>query len=129
MAAVAGTDTPPPEIDESQRAVRPFIIVFELFRLARWIVGFLGVALILYVSIVLPLKYSAGKETTISLIYKVVLDTRVEVILPWVLVALFAGLWRRERQIRKMSVRREHVRVEELEKDKDPNRTSSGLDE
>ena len=129
MAAVAGTGTPPSKINESQQSVRPFIFVFEAFRLARWIVGFGGAALILYVAIVLPLKYSVGKETTISLIYKVVLDTRLEVIFPYVLAALFAGLWGRERQIRKMSVRREHVRVAELEKNKDPNRTSSGLDE
>ena len=102
---------------------------FQAYRLARLIVIFLGIAVIVYVAIPLPLKYSAGKETTISLVYKVVVDMRLEVILPYVLAALFAGLWRRERRIRKMSVRREHERVAKLEAAKDPNRTSSGLEE
>lgn len=126
MAAVAETVPPPLEIS---KPARTFLIVVELFRLLRWAVAFGGTALILYVAIVLPLKYGAGKKTTISLIYNLVLDARLEVILPYVLAALFAGLWRRERQIRKMSVRREHVRIEEFEKIVDPNRTSSGLDE
>ena len=118
----------PAEANEAP-SVRPFIIITESFRLARWIVAFFGVALIIYVAIPLPLKYTAGKETAISLVYNVILDVRWEVILPYVLAVALAGLWVRERRIRKMSVQREHVRVEILEKDKDPNRTSSGLEE
>jgi len=126
---VAAKDKPLPKTNEAEQIARPFVIIFESFRLALWIIVFAGVALIVYVAIPLPLKYSAGKETVISLVYKVVLDARLEVILPYVIAALFAGLWGRERRLRKMSVRREHERVEKLEKNKDPNRTSSGLEE
>ena len=126
---MAAKNKPPPKTNEAEQAARPFVIVFELFRLARWIIAFAGVALIVYVAIPLPLKYSAGKETAVSLVYKVFLDARLEVILPYAIAGLFAGLWGRERRIRKTSVRREHERVEKLEKNKDPNRTSSGLEE
>ena len=129
VAIVTTTDSPPPKADDVERVVRPVVIVFELFRLARWIIAFGGTALILYIAIALPLKYTAGKETTISLIYKVILDARLEVILPYVLAAVFAGLWERERRIRKHSVQREHERVVELERRINANRTSSGLEE
>ena len=119
----------PPETNEAERVARPFVVILESFRLARWIVVGAVIVLSVYVGVALPLKYSAGKETVISLVYKVVLDARLEVILPYVIAALFAGLWRRERRLRKTSVRREHVRVEKLERNKDPNRTSSGLEE
>lgn len=115
--------------EREERLARSFYVIAERFRLARWVVAFAGVALIVYVAIPLPLKYTAGKETAISLVYSVVLDARLEVILPYILAVLFAGLWGRERRIRKTSIRREHERIEAFEKIKDPNRTSSGLEE
>ena len=126
---MAAKDKPLPKANEAEQIARPFAIIFESFRLARLVIVFLGVALIVYVAIPLPLKYGAGKETAIGLVYKVVLDARLEVFLPYVIIVLFAGLWGRERWLRKMSVRREHERVEKFEKNKDPNRTSSGLKE
>jgi len=50
-------------------------------------------------------------------------------VLPSAAAAAFFGLWRRERFLRITTVYREHRRVEELEKQIDPNRTSSGFDE
>ena len=129
VALVAAKDKPLPKTNEAERVARSFAIIIESFRLVRWIVAFAGVALIVYVAVPLPLKYSAGKETAISLVYKVVLDARLEVILPYAIAAAFATLWGRERRLRKTSVRREHERVEKLERNKDPNRTSSGLEE
>ena len=125
------SDTPLSNTNEEreERLARQFYTIAERFRLARWVVAFAGVALIVYVAIPLPLKYSAGKETAISLVYNVVLDARLEVILPYIVAAVFAGLWKRERRIRKTSIRREHERIETFEKNKDPNRTSSGLEE
>lgn len=136
VVAVVASSASPPENDqddkvlgERNKIVRRFVIIQEWFRLARWVVAFSGVALIVYLGIALPLEYSAGKETVIRLFYKVVLDAKLEVILPTAIAALFASLWGRERWIRKSSVRREHERIERLEKKIDPNRTTSGLEE
>lgn len=91
------------------------------YRLARWIIGFGGAALLLYIGIVLPLSYTAGKETFINVVTKAVLDLDLYILLPWVGAVVLFGLWQVERFLRKTSVRREHTRVEKLEKDRDPN--------
>ena len=116
-------------MDEEEKQRLRTIHIIELYRLARWVMSVLGVALLLYVGIVLPLSYTAGKQTGINVFFKAVLDLDLFVILPWVGVAVLFVLWRVERFIRKTSVRREHTRVEKLEKDRNPNRTSSGLEE
>lgn len=82
-----------------------------------------------YVGVALPVKYSAGQETSVTFIAKALLDMDVHIWLPYGVAVLLAGLWKRERTLRKQTIRREHKRVEMLEKQIDPNRTSSGFEE
>lgn len=88
---------------------------------------FVGWSFLIYLGIVLPLKYTAGKQTIVNFIYGAALDLKMNMVVPWAAVALFGGLWQWERYLRKKTVAREHRRTEELEKQQDPNRTSSGL--
>jgi len=96
--------------------------VFRLLRLATW-VG--GSALIVYLAIPLPLSYTAGQETTVTLLFQFIANFKLHMVIPYAVAAGFFGLWLRERRTRKTSVKREHERVVKLEKKIDPGRTSS----
>ena len=109
--------------------VRQVHITLERYRLGRYAVIALGVVGSLYVGIALPIKYTAGQETVLNIFYRAVLDLKLGIIIPYVLILIFFILWQRERKVRKSSVKREHQRVVELEKTKDPSRTSSGFEE
>lgn len=109
--------------------IRKLLIITRVFNLLDLGVMFGGAALIVYLGIALPISYSAGKSTTIDLLVRVITDLKLHVVIPYVLAAALACLWRRERHLRKTAVRREHERVELLEKQIDSSRTSSGLQE
>lgn len=100
--------------------------IFGIGRICAWFSGF---SLFGFVTIVLPVIYSAGRETTIHLTYEWLLSAQVTVLLSIAGNVTLFILWRRERALRKSSISREHRRVEELETQKDPTRTSSGLEE
>ena len=103
------------------------IIILWVFRLAFLAILLAGIALIVYLGITRPLEVTSGKTTVIHVGYQAILKARLEVIIPWTIAVFTVGLWVRERHISRTAIRREHKRVEECEKGKDPNRTSSGL--
>lgn len=121
---LAGEGTPP-----AQGLMERMAIIDGTFRILRLITWFAGLIGLSYVTIALPVSYSAGQETTIHLVYEWLLAARVHVLLSIAGNVTLFILWRRERMLRKSSIHREHQRVEELEVQKDPNRTSSGLEE
>src|SRR5947207_3432730 len=118
-----------PDNERVPPGIRSFLVVTEVFRLLRLLVWFGGISLIVYLAIPLPLSYTAGKETSLHLLLGLISDLKLHVVIPYPVVALFLGLWLRERHVRKTSVEREHRRVAELERLIDPGRTSSGLEE
>ncbi len=100
--------------------------VFGLLSLCIW---FAGIALVGYCTIALPIQYSSGQTTSISYLIEIVGAFDLHIWVSYSAAAAFGFLWNKERKLRKMAVRREHARVEKLEKEKDPNRTSSYLEE
>lgn len=87
----------------------------------------LGIAAFAYIAIALPVRYSAGKETTISFALNWVANVQLHVWLAWS-AAAGMGTWawqERKKRIRERTERDE--RITELEKQIDPNRTSSNL--
>jgi len=98
--------------------------VLDLFKLVIW---FVGLSVIVALFITLPTYYSAGKQTSLNVVYKAVADFKLHMILPYAIAAVFGELWRRERNTRKSTVEREHRRVAELEMELDRRRESSTL--
>ena len=96
------------------------------FRALIWGVVIVGC---FYVGVALPVKYSAGQATSVTFVVKALLDMKVHIWLPYLVAIGLAGLWKRERSLRKRTIRREHKRVEAFEKKIHPNRTSSGFEE
>jgi hypothetical protein len=115
--------------DEKPISQGKLLVILQAFNLLRLIVWFLGIALCLYVGVALPIRYGGGQTTTINLVYKLILDLKMHVIIPYAVATLLFGLWKRERRLRKISVKREHERVDALERRLDPYRSSSGLKE
>lgn len=105
-----------------------FYFLTQLFRFLGLVAICLGVVGSLYVTVALPVKYSAGEETVIRIFYNAIASFKLYVIIPYVAAAAFFSLWIRERKISKKAIHREHQRLKELEKEKDKNRTSSGLE-
>ncbi|OYV84065.1 MAG: hypothetical protein B7X04_01520 [Parcubacteria group bacterium 21-54-25] len=99
------------------------------YQLAALIAKLLGVALWIFFAVVWPLKITAGKTTIVNVLFHMIANVHASVAISWATTAGFGYLWVRERRIRKKSVRREHVRIVELEQLLDPNRSSSGIDE
>lgn len=95
----------------------------------RLVVWLAGLSVFSYVTIALPIKYSVGETTVIKYLVGVVGDFKLNLIIPYALSAALFGLWQRERSVRKNSIAREHDRLVELEREKDPDRESSGLKE
>lgn len=129
-STTTATDTSKGDDKAKDRALTVKVAVFmgiiTVLRLAVWLGG---IALIVYVGVALPMKYTAGQETTIQVLVRMAGMLRLHVLVPAAAVAVFLGLWRRERRVGMAAVAREHKRVEELEKKLDPRRTSSGLEE
>ncbi len=111
---------------ERDRFLTVCLLIYRLVYLCV-IVG--GIVLIVYFGITKPVELSSGKETGITIFYRAILDFDLKMIISVALNLGLLGLWWRERHIRKTSIRREHVRVEQFESREDPNRTSSGLKE
>lgn len=101
----------------------------ERYRLLRLLVSFAGSAAIAYVGLALPIKYSAGKETTITLLYDLIADINLHVAISYSVSAFCLFLWRRERNTSAKAIDREHRRVAELERRIDPSRSTSGLED
>lgn len=74
-----------------------------------------------------PIQVSAGKETTINVVQKITSDFKIDVALAWAVAGcgLAWGYAERSAKIRERKVKDE--RIAEMERTKDPNRTSSGL--
>ncbi|MBU1700298.1 MAG: hypothetical protein KJ970_03640 [Candidatus Eisenbacteria bacterium] len=108
---------------------RRFAIIVLIFRTIWLVVKAAVVVAIIYMVFPLSLRETAGKQTVIEIMFNIITNLKLHVVLPAALAAAFGGLWARERRVRKKAVAREHMRVEELEKEKDPDRTSSGLEE
>ncbi len=103
--------------------------VLERYRLFRLIVSLVGAAGLVYLGIYLPIKYTAGKDTAISIVYQAIVDISSPNIAAWVATLFFLFLWLKERRVRKSSIKREHDRILEFEREKDLNRSSSKLEE
>ena len=88
-----------------------------------------GLTACVYFGIAVPVQATAGQDTAISIIYRMLLEFNAHVIVSYGAAAVFFGLWRRERGTRIAAVRRENRRNREFEKTLDPNRASSGFEE
>lgn len=106
-----------------------FILVQRIFKLLELIVWFCGIAGIVYLAIPLPLSYIAGKETVVDVVYDTIIALNLDFFLSTGAALVFLYLWRKERNLRKVTVKREHTRIEQFEKKHDPDRTSSGFEE
>lgn len=82
-----------------------------------------------YFGITVPVRETAGQQTGISLAYEIIGDFKLHAVISYTAAVSFYALWRKERKLRVESVAREHRRVEALERQLDPNRTSSGFEE
>jgi hypothetical protein len=91
------------------------------------VTGFLGVALIVFVGVYLPIKEGAGQTTIINLVYQAILGVNLTLVVSLAANAALLALWIRERRVGMKAVQREHERAEALEKLLDPERTGSGL--
>ena len=89
-------------------------MLMEVLRTIRHLLNVVGVVLVAYVS---------------DLQAAVMIDLRLELIIPWAAVGLMLWLYQRERRLRREAVNRENKRNVKLELRLDPNRTSSGLAE
>lgn len=119
----------PPSVDPPQFSgyALAFVIfsrIMEFLKLWTW---FGGPALLGYVFVVLPLRETAGKVTTVSFLYQMVFSYRLDLAATSAAAAIFLILWRRERGIRRNTVERMHAQIKELETEIDPGRTTSGL--
>lgn len=116
--------------DQSKSNLRLSVVktvqIYQTVRVLIWGAVIVGC---FYVGVALPVKYSAGQETSVSFVAKALLDIKVHIWLPYLVAIAFAGLWKRERSLRKRTIRREHKRIEAFEKNMHPNRTSSGFEE
>lgn len=116
--------------DQSNTSLRLSVVktvqIYQTVRALIWGVVIVGC---FYVGVALPVKYSAGQETSVTFVVKALLDMKVHIWLPYLVAIGLAGLWKRERSLRKRTIRREHKRVEAFEKKIHPNRTSSGFEE
>ena len=88
-----------------------------------------GAVAVVYFGLTVPIRETAGLETGLTVVYRAVIDMKAHVILPYVAAGSFGWLWRRERRTRIDAIERENRRNQELEKQIDPGRTSSGLQE
>ena len=129
--AKRSSSTSPPEPRNARPTDLQLSVVtrVEFFHTVRTLIWAFAVIGCLYVGLALPVRYSAGQETSVTFVARALLDMNVYVWLPYLVAGGSVILWRRERELRKRTVRREHERVEEFEKEKDPNRTSSGFEE
>lgn len=116
--------------DQSNTSLRLSVVktvqIYQTVRALIWGVVIVGC---FYVGVALPVKYSAGQATSVTFVVKALLDMKVHIWLPYLVAIGLAGLWKRERSLRKRTIRREHKRVEAFEKKIHPNRTSSGFEE
>lgn len=101
--------------------------ITERYRLLRISVTWAGIVCLAFVSIALPFKYGAGKDTTLRYIVDVATNFRWHFVAGGGAVGALIYLWRRERRTGRKAIDREHRRIEELEKKLDPNRASSGF--
>lgn len=103
------------------------LLIVEGFRTLRALFWAGAAVAIVYFGVTVPVQEAAGEQTTLTLFYRVLVDTEMRVILPWATAGGFGLLWRKERRTRITSVARENRRNRELEKKIDRDRTSSGL--
>ncbi len=116
--------------DQSKSNLRLSVVkTVQIYQTVRALIWGAVIVGCFYVGVALPVKYSAGQETSVSFVAKALLDIEVHIWLPYLVAIALAGLWKRERSLRKRTIRREHKRVEAFEQKIDPNRTSSGFEE
>jgi hypothetical protein len=104
------------------RQIGAFETTCKHFLTACTIVG------VAYVAIYLPIKVSAGQETTIRYFVDFVANLKLDVAIAWTTTAV-ASVWAwRERAARMKERAERDRRITELERRIDDKRTSSGLD-
>ena len=99
---------------------------FLILKIVTW---FAGICATGYFWVVLPVYYSAGKQTGFYFVYKAIADFRIALIVSAGAAAVFGWLWRKERKLRKDDIQRLHKQIKTLESVVDPSRSSSGLTE
>lgn len=120
----------PTQLTEKDRE-RAFALALQRWDTIRQIgnrgVVVIGVVLVTYVGVALPVKYSAGKQTSISYVLNWMQNMRIDAALAYCGAAGSAGwaVWERKKRLRERKERDDRIR--ELELGHDPNRTSSGL--
>ncbi len=86
-------------------------LVEQIFDLLKWVVWLGGTALILFVAIVLPLRATVGKETSVQFIYRAIADFRLDFVLPTAAAGVAGLLWKRERKSHKDDIERFHKQI------------------
>ncbi len=75
----------------------------------------------------LPIEASKGQETTITVVQKLVLGAKIDVVIAWGAAAAGTAYGLLERRKRNKERAEKDARIASLEKTIDPNRTSSGV--
>lgn len=125
----------PPAQPISDNLTLKIIRIQERYKLGRLLVRSVALVTALYVGLALPVKWAAGQETSVGILYGVQLlanaavEAKAEVIIPWALVGALFLLWMRERLTGMRALHREHRRLAHYEQQLDPHRTSSELKE
>jgi hypothetical protein len=119
----SGSETDTKSLTASER----YKLYSQCLELAKLIVWFGGLGMIVLLFITLPTYFAAGKQTSLTIAYNAIADLKLHMVVPYAVAACLGVLWKRERNLRKTTVEREHRRVAELEKKLDPGRESSEL--
>ena len=121
--------TPTPKQLPNAADLRSFLLINRGADVITWLIKGATLTALVYFGIIIPVRETAGKTTIISVLYQTLVNFQMHVVLPYALAAGFGGVWARERRLRKEAVKREHIRVAELERAIDSRRTSSELKE
>lgn len=117
--------------EPSRPEVPPYklVVALRVFDVLQVAIRMGAYVAMIYFGVTVPMRETAGQETVLALAYRVVLDMKTHVILPYVAAGVFGWLWRKERRTRITAIERENRRNRELEEKIDPGRTSSGFNE
>jgi hypothetical protein len=116
--------------EELARYHARFVLVASgVITAVTWIIVAAGIVAGLYVTFYLPVEASQGKETTISVTQKWLVDANIQVWIAWGAALTGAGYGYNERRLRHKERAEKDARIKLLEERIDPTRTSSNIDQ
>lgn len=124
--------SPMPQISEEEyqrRHVRTMFIASGVFSVARYLIVGIVVVACFFVTFALPVIVSHGETTTITVVQNWLANLDAHVWVSWVVTAGAVGYGLNERKLRRKERSEKDARIVSLERDIDPGRTSSGIDQ